>query len=60
MLDGLEQARHVADGVVEAAQAQGDYDVLAERGRRLLHVDLGADVTGGLERLAMAVDRAIA
>ena len=52
--------RAITFGVVEAAQAQGDYDVLAERGRRLLHVDLGADVTGGLERLAMAVDRAIA
>jgi transaldolase/glucose-6-phosphate isomerase len=52
--------RGLTFGVVETAQAQGDFDVLAERGRRVLCVDLGADVAGGLERLAMAVDRAIA
>jgi transaldolase/glucose-6-phosphate isomerase len=46
--------------VVVTAQAQGDFDVLAERGRRVLRVDLGADVAGGLERLAKAVDRATA
>jgi transaldolase/glucose-6-phosphate isomerase len=52
--------RGLTFGVVEAAQAQGDFDVLAERGRRVLRVDLGADVAGGLERLAAAVERAIA
>ena len=38
-------------GVVEAAQAQGDIDVLVERGRRVLRVHLGRDVTAGLEQL---------
>ena len=38
-------------GVVEAAQAQGDIDVLVERGRRVLRVHLGSDVTAGLEQL---------
>jgi len=43
-------------GVVKAAQARGDFQVLIERGRRALRVHLGADVAAGLERL----DRAIA
>ncbi|MGB5443384.1 MAG: transaldolase, partial [Gammaproteobacteria bacterium] len=38
-------------GMVEAAQAQGDFGVLAERGRRVLRVHLGADVTTGLREL---------
>ncbi len=38
--------------VVEAAQAQGDLGVLSDRGRRLLRIDLGRDVAGGLARLA--------
>ena len=42
-------------GVVEAAQARGDYDVLAERGRRALRVHLGADVESGLDRLMEAI-----
>jgi transaldolase/glucose-6-phosphate isomerase len=47
-------------GVVKAAQARGDFDVLAERGRRALRVHLGADVAAGLARLAKAVDAALA
>ena len=38
-------------GVVKAAQARGDFQVLAERGRRALRVHLPKDVKGGLERL---------
>ena len=38
-------------GIVEAAQAQGDFDVLAQRDRRALRVHLGNDVTAGLEQL---------
>ena len=38
-------------GVVKAAQARGDFEVLAERGRRALRVHLGADVSGGLRNL---------
>jgi transaldolase/glucose-6-phosphate isomerase len=47
-------------GTVKAAQARGDFDVLAERKRRALRVHLGADVDAGLKRLAAAVERALA
>jgi transaldolase/glucose-6-phosphate isomerase len=47
-------------GVVKAAQARGDFQVLADRGRRALRVHLGANVTAGLERLASAVQQALA
>ena len=47
-------------GVVKAAQARGDFDVLAERKRRALRVHLGADVGAGLARLAnKAIDAAL-
>jgi len=46
-------------GVVKAAQASGDLEVLRERGRRTLHVHLGADVAAGLAQLASAVKRAL-
>ncbi len=39
-------------GVVKAAQARGDFQVLLDRGRRALRVHLSADVSGGLEKLA--------
>src|SRR5205807_8766456 len=42
-------------GTVKAAQARGDFDVLAERGRRLLRVHLGADVAAGLAALKSAI-----
>jgi transaldolase/glucose-6-phosphate isomerase len=45
-------------GVIKAAQARGDIAVLAERGRRVLRVHLGADVAAGLETLARLVDEA--
>ncbi len=35
-------------GVVKEAQARGDFDVLAKRGRRALRVDVGTDATAGL------------
>jgi transaldolase / glucose-6-phosphate isomerase len=46
-------------GVVKAAQARGDLEVLIERGRRALRVHLGSDVPEGLEKLASAMDRAL-
>jgi transaldolase / glucose-6-phosphate isomerase len=46
-------------GVVKAAQARGDLEVLRERGRRTLHVHLGSDVSAGLAQLASAVERAL-
>ncbi len=47
-------------GIVKAAQARGDFDVLAERGRRALRVHLGADVRAGLATLADAIKQALA
>jgi transaldolase / glucose-6-phosphate isomerase len=38
-------------GVVKAAQARGDFQVLIDRGRRALRVHLGADVKSGLEKI---------
>jgi transaldolase/glucose-6-phosphate isomerase len=38
-------------GVVEAAQALGDFEVLAERGRRVLRLHLGGEVSAGLDQL---------
>jgi transaldolase/glucose-6-phosphate isomerase len=46
-------------GIVKAAQARGDFEVLAERGRRALRVHLGADVNAGLERLKQEIKRAL-
>jgi transaldolase/glucose-6-phosphate isomerase len=44
-------------GVVKAAQARGDLEVLAKRGRRALRVHLGTDESAGLARLAAAMQR---
>jgi transaldolase/glucose-6-phosphate isomerase len=46
-------------GIVKAAQARGDFDVLAERGRRLLRVHLPADLEAGLTTLGRAVEQAL-
>jgi transaldolase/glucose-6-phosphate isomerase len=46
-------------GIVKAAQARGDFEVLAERGRRVLRVHLDADVDVGLERLKEEIKRAL-
>jgi transaldolase / glucose-6-phosphate isomerase len=46
-------------GIVKAAQARGDFDVLAERGRRLLRVHLPADIEGGLRTFAAALEKAL-
>jgi glucose-6-phosphate isomerase len=45
-------------GVVKAAQARGDFQVLADRGRRALRVHLH-DVESGLATLAGAVQKAL-
>ena len=47
-------------GVVKAAQARGDFAVLAERGRRALRVHLGKNLKTGLAMLTKAVQKAIA
>jgi glucose-6-phosphate isomerase len=46
-------------GVVKAAQARGDFQVLAERGRRALRVHLGSNIKAGLLTLQAAVQRAL-
>jgi transaldolase/glucose-6-phosphate isomerase len=46
-------------GVVKAAQARGDFAVLAERGRRALRVHLGKNLKSGLNALAKAVSRSL-
>jgi transaldolase/glucose-6-phosphate isomerase len=47
-------------GLVKAAQARGDFEVLAERGRRALRVHLGPDVSAGLAQLRNLVRDALA
>lgn len=42
-------------GLVKAAEARGDFQVLVERGRRALRVHLGPDVRAGLISLREAV-----
>ena len=44
--------------VVKAAQARGDFDVLAERGRRALRVHITGDLETGLSTLAAAISAA--
>lgn len=46
-------------GVVKAAQARGDLQVLFDRGRRALRVHLGPDVRAGLTQLEEAMRRAL-
>jgi len=47
-------------GIVKAAQARGDFAVLAERGRRALRVHLGKNLKSGLATLTKAVHKAMA
>jgi transaldolase/glucose-6-phosphate isomerase len=46
-------------GVVKAAQARGDFEVLSQRGRRALRVHLGKDVAAGLAKLTSAIKAAL-
>jgi glucose-6-phosphate isomerase len=46
-------------GVVKAAQARGDFQVLADRNRRALRVHLGSDVVAGLTKLAELVKQVL-
>jgi transaldolase/glucose-6-phosphate isomerase len=47
-------------GIVKAAQARGDFQVLVDRGRRAVRVHLGHNVRAGLERLNAAIREALA
>jgi transaldolase / glucose-6-phosphate isomerase len=46
-------------GVVKAAQARGDFDVLLKRERRALRIHLGTDVSAGLSTLQKAMRAAL-
>ena len=46
-------------GVVKAAQARGDFQVLADRKRRALRVHLGKDIKAGLQKLHDLVSAAV-
>jgi transaldolase/glucose-6-phosphate isomerase len=46
-------------GTVKAAQARGDFEVLAERGRRALRVHLGTDVAAGLQNLCDLLEQRV-
>ena len=51
--------RRYTFGVVKAAQARGDFQVLARRDRRALRAHLGPDVTSGLATLRTALLKAL-
>ena len=46
-------------GVVKEAQARGDFDVLAKRGRRALRIDVGADPSAGLAALRNSIEQVL-
>ena len=46
-------------GIIKAAQARGDFDVLTERGRRALRVHLKGDLASGLKALDAAIAEAL-
>ncbi len=46
-------------GIVKAAQARGDFQVLADRQRRALRVHLGKDLKAGLDKLTKAIKEAL-
>jgi transaldolase/glucose-6-phosphate isomerase len=51
--------RRYSFGVVKAAQARGDFEVLVERDRRALRVHLGSNVAAGLATLQQAINQAL-
>jgi transaldolase / glucose-6-phosphate isomerase len=46
-------------GIIKAAQARGDFDVLTDRGRRALRVHLKGDLEAGLKMLDSAIIEAL-
>ena len=59
LVDLVVPGRRATFGVVKAAQAHGDLEVLAARRRRALRIHLGADVAAGLEALRGLVERVL-
>jgi transaldolase/glucose-6-phosphate isomerase len=56
LLDLEVPGRQYSFGVVKAAQARGDFEVLVDRDRRALRAHLGADVAAGLETLRATIE----
>jgi transaldolase/glucose-6-phosphate isomerase len=52
--------RAASFGVIEAAQAAGDFRVLADRGRRLLRAHIADGIDAGIAVIAEAIERALA
>src|SRR5439155_11873761 len=46
-------------GIVKEAQARGDFEVLAERGRRALRAHITGNLDAGLATLSRAVEQAL-
>jgi transaldolase/glucose-6-phosphate isomerase len=46
-------------GVIKAAQARGDFDVLTDRGRRALRIHLKGDLAPALAALDAAISEAL-
>jgi len=46
--------------VLKRTQAIGDLNALRDVGRRVVRVDIGEDVPGGLEALEQAIEAALA
>lgn len=46
-------------GIVKAAQARGDFTVLADRNRRVMRVHLGSDIQAGLSAIEKAIMKAL-
>jgi transaldolase/glucose-6-phosphate isomerase len=51
--------RKYSFGIVKAAQARGDFEVLAERGRRALRLHFGMPLEEGLKSLEEALERVL-
>lgn len=52
--------RKYSFGILKTAQARGDFEVLCERGRRILRVHLPANLHSGLAKLQAATQEALA
>jgi transaldolase/glucose-6-phosphate isomerase len=52
--------QEIGFGALQRAQALGDIEVLLERGRRVLHVELTEEIEPGLARLLAVFDEAVA
>jgi transaldolase/glucose-6-phosphate isomerase len=51
--------RKAAFGMIQAAQARGDFRVLAERGRRVLRAHIAGEVAAGLDEIDRAARKAL-